>query len=156
MKDINIYIDLEFKGKFDSGEGRYSIVHEMIINDTPYTRERFGGFRETTNNRIAILACIEALKRVTEPCHIKIYINSIYMTKTHERLKTWLRQCLDKRKNGDLLSKYAELIADHEVEVIRVKENPYSGAMAIQRASAKYELVMDFKAEDELKENKDG
>lgn len=156
MKNIDIYIDLECKGRFDDCEGRYSIVLEISINDTPYTREHFGGFKDTTNNRVAILACIEALKKVVEPCNIKIHINSPYMARTNKQLKTWLQQSLDNRKNGDLLRKYAYLIKQHEVEVIHEKTNIYTGAMDIQRQHARYELVTDYKAEDEIKENEDG
>ncbi|SHM77268.1 RNase HI [Anaerosporobacter mobilis DSM 15930] len=156
MKSIDIYIDLDYKGRFDSGEGRYSIVLEMVVGDEPKTREHFGGFKETTNNRIALLACIDALKRVFEPCDITLHINSPYMARTNRQLKTWLQQSLDKRKNGDLLRKYADLIEQHEIEVVHEKINAYTGAMVIQRQQAKYELVMDFKAEDEIKENEDG
>lgn len=156
MKNIDIYIDLDYKGRFDNGEGRYSIVLEIIVGDEPKTREHFGGFKETTNNRIALLACIDALNKVIESCNIKIHINSPYMARINKQLKTWLQESLDKRKNGDLLRKYADLIAQHEVEVIHEKTNTYTGAMDIQRQYAKYELVMDFKAEDEIKENEDG
>jgi ribonuclease HI len=51
--------------------------------------EASGGERQTTNNRMELLAVINGLKRLKEPCRVDLYADSIYVV---NGLKTWLDQ----------------------------------------------------------------
>ena len=44
-------------------------------------KEISGGFRKTTNNRMEILAVIQALELLTRPCRIRIYSDSSYVVR---------------------------------------------------------------------------
>ena len=59
-KVINIYTDGSSRG--NPGPGGYGIVMEQ--NDTGYFKEFSEGFRMTTNNRMELLAVIEALNKI--------------------------------------------------------------------------------------------
>jgi ribonuclease HI len=51
--------------------------------------EASGGERQTTNNRMELLAVINGLKRLKEPCRVDLYADSIYVV---NGLRTWLDQ----------------------------------------------------------------
>lgn len=53
-------------------------------------KELFGGERETTNNRMEMMAVIEGLSALKQPCSITLYIDSQYVLKgMTEWLKGW-------------------------------------------------------------------
>ena len=57
---INIYTDGSSRG--NPGPGGYGIVMEHL--QTGYFKEFSQGFRKTTNNRMELMAVIEALKKL--------------------------------------------------------------------------------------------
>ena len=59
-KAINIYTDGSSRG--NPGPGGYGIVMEQ--KGTGYFKEFSEGFRTTTNNRMELLAVIEALNKI--------------------------------------------------------------------------------------------
>ena len=59
-KQINIYTDGSSRG--NPGPGGYGIVMEDV--DSNYFKEFSCGFRLTTNNRMELMAVIEALKKI--------------------------------------------------------------------------------------------
>ena len=61
MKQVTIYTDGSALG--NPGPGGYG----AILRYGQHTREVSGGFRCTTNNRMEILATVEALKCLNEP-----------------------------------------------------------------------------------------
>ena len=58
---IKIYTDGSSKG--NPGPGGYGIV---LLSDEGHRKEVARGFRKTTNNRMELLAVIEALKKLTK------------------------------------------------------------------------------------------
>lgn len=50
-------------------------------------RELFGGELETTNNRMELLAAIEALKALNTPCSVDLTTDSVYVK---NGITTWL------------------------------------------------------------------
>ncbi|MBR3771015.1 MAG: hypothetical protein IKL07_01970 [Clostridium sp.] len=151
MKKISIYIDIDYKGNFACGEGKISIVLEMMHGDVPVTKEHFWGYKETTKNRISLLACINALSYMKEGCEITIYIDSAYVTGSVPFLDKWQQEGLESKKNSDLWKKYIAAAENHLIEFVNEKENEYSRAMAVQRNIEKIIMLTDYKPEDEFK-----
>jgi ribonuclease HI len=45
----------------------------------PHVKELFGGERDTTNNRMELMAAIRALEALKEPCAVTLYTDSTYV-----------------------------------------------------------------------------
>jgi len=150
MKKISIYIDIDYKGNFACGEGKISIVLEMIRNNIPYTKTHFRGYKGTTKNRIALLACIAALSYVKEGCEITMHIDSTYVTNSAESLNKWQQDGLESKKNSDLWKKYIRAAENHLIDFVNEKENEYSRAMAVQRNMTEIYMINDYRQENEF------
>jgi ribonuclease HI len=95
-------------------------------------KELSGGFKHTTNNRMELMAVIEALRALTrEGLNITVFSDSAYVVNAVEKgwLKGWLRTNFKDKKNPDLWRQYAELAAKHNVRFVWVKghaDNPFN------------------------------
>lgn len=95
-------------------------------------KEISGGFKHTTNNRMELMAVIEAIKALKKPgMNVTVYSDSAYVVNAVEKgwLRGWLRINFKGKKNADLWRKYAELAKDHQVKFVWVKghaDNPYN------------------------------
>jgi ribonuclease HI len=106
MSDITLYTDGSSRG--NPGPGGYGIV--LLYKQ--HRKELSKGFRQTTNNRMELLAVIEGLKALTRsdlPVHI--YSDSQYVVNAVE--KGWLNKWLQTgfkggKKNADLWRLYHE------------------------------------------------
>lgn len=137
MRQINIYITQTFRGRLESGEGKFYIVLEWINRKgEPCTREHRKGYRNTTKNRLALLACIEALSHVTEPCEVTICIDSNYMAGNEGRLSRWEAEgwigTQGQVRNQDLWQRYRELANRHVVTVLAMKDHSYRNISNIE------------------------
>ena len=84
--EVHIYTDGAAKG--NPGPAGYGVVMEMV--GTPYKKEFYEGFRLSTNNRMELLAVIEAIKALKAkhlPLHI--FTDSKYIVDSVE--KKWLK-----------------------------------------------------------------
>ena len=135
MQEVNIYIDIKFKGRLESGTGKYSIVLEYIKDDIPYTREYTRGYKNTTINRTGILACIESLKHLVRPCNVNITINSnfIHNSINQQWYKRWIADGKNKKgepaNNIDLWKELSALIKHHELQTKYEPKNTYTKYM---------------------------
>ena len=79
-------------------------------------RELFGGERETTNNRMEMMAVIEALKAIKRPCNITMHIDSQYVLKGITewikgwKAKGWKTASKEPVKNADLWKEMDALV----------------------------------------------
>ena len=87
-----------------------------------------GGMKETTNNRMEILAVIEGLKCLKEPCKVEIYSDSAYVINTFLQgwLENWIKNdwktSSNKQvQNVDLWKELIALLEKHEVHWNKVK-----------------------------------
>lgn len=85
-------------------------------------RELSGGYSLTTNNRMELLAAIEALESLTRPCEVALYTDSRYLADAIEKkwLKGWLKngwKTAAKKpvKNEDLWRRLIPLLEKHTV-----------------------------------------
>lgn len=74
-KHILIYTDGACKG--NPGPGGWA----ALLKWKDHEKEIFGGVEETTNNRMELIAVIEALKVLKESCQIDVYTDSQYVKK---------------------------------------------------------------------------
>lgn len=156
LNKIDIYIDTKYEGNFAKGKGSYSIVLEILDNENnPQTKEHFGGYNETTNNRLCILAIIHALKHVNKSCEIEIHINSGYVAGAINtgRIKEWMAagwtSNSKKVKNAELWEKYIKLAEDHLIYITDEKENTYTRAMIFMIGIKKINYITDYRKENE-------
>lgn len=106
------------------------------------TREKtlYGGEALTTNNRMELLAVIQALRALKRPCLVTVHTDSIYVKKgMTEWLPNWKRrhwQTADKKpvKNADLWQALDELASGHELHWRWVKG--HAGDPGNERADA--------------------
>ncbi len=122
MKIVDIYTDGACSG--NPGQGGYGIV--MMYNGA--RKEVNKGFVMTTNNRMELLAVIDALSLLKEPCKVRLYSDSKYVVSAIKEgwligwiAKNWKNSKKEPVKNIDLWKELIPLIEKHEVEFIWVK-----------------------------------
>ncbi|MCP9439119.1 MAG: ribonuclease HI [Nitrospira sp.] len=140
---IEIYTDGACSG--NPGPGGWGVV----LRVDGVERELSGGEPTTTNNRMELLAVIEAFQTVTEPVKARVYTDSRYVQKgISEWIHEWKRRgwkTADKKpvKNADLWRRLEALASIHEIEWHWIKghhghrENERADALAragLQRA----------------------
>ncbi len=122
MKKINLYTDGACKG--NPGAGGWAAILEYEGRE----KELFGGDKNTTNNRMELIAAIEGLKALKEPCAVTLYSDSQYLVNAIN--KGWLQNWQSKgwRKadksavlNDDLWKELVTLLETHTVEFIWVR-----------------------------------
>jgi ribonuclease HI len=85
-------------------------------------RELVGGERDTTNNRMELMAAIAALEALSKPCEVVLHTDSQYVQKgIGEWLPNWIRRGWktaggDPVKNKDLWMRLAEASKPHKVQ----------------------------------------
>src|SRR6185295_8653617 len=119
MKRVVMYTDGACTG--NPGPGGYGVV--LMYGE--HLRELSRGFRQTTNNRMEILACIAGLQALTQSCEVTIHSDSQYvvnaMTKDWAvkwRSRGWKRLENGKLKdalNADLWAQMLDLCDKHRV-----------------------------------------
>jgi ribonuclease HI len=91
-------------------------------------KEMSGGEKHTTNNRMELLAAIESLGVLKEPCRVKLYSDSAYLVNCFQQnwIRGWQRNGWKTSKgqpveNQDLWKQLLKLMETHNVEYIKVK-----------------------------------
>ncbi len=115
MDSVTIYTDGACKG--NPGPGGWGAL--MLFGE--HEKHLFGGEAETTNNRMELLAAIEALDALTRPCKVHLITDSVYMkdgiTKWigNWRRKGWKTAAGKPVKNRDLWERLDQAVERHEV-----------------------------------------
>ena len=122
MKEVILYTDGACSGNPGPGGWGAILVYkgkEKVMS---------GGMNETTNNRMEILAVIEGLKCLKEPCKVEIYSDSAYVVNTFLQgwLENWIKNdwktSSNKQvQNVDLWKELIALLNKHEVHWNKVK-----------------------------------
>jgi len=130
VKKVTVYTDGACRG--NPGVGGWG----AILSYAGVEKEISGGERETTNNRMELLAAISALEALKEPCEVTLYTDSKYLSDavslgwlTAWRARGWRRGRNDEVKNPDLWERLYTLLSRHTVTFIWVKghaDNPYN------------------------------
>lgn len=116
MKKIALFCDGSALG--NPGPGGYA----AILRFGDREREICGGEVHTTNNRMELLAVIEGLRALKEPCDVDIISDSSYVVKgINEWLEGWVKRDFKKVKNPDLWEEYLEVSKSHKINAIWVR-----------------------------------
>lgn len=113
---VDIYTDGACSG--NPGPGGWGAV----LDYRGRTRELQGGEAATTNNRMEMMAAIEALNALTRPCRVRLHTDSTYLkdgiTKwIHNwKAKGWKTASRQPVKNQDLWQQLDRAIGRHDVE----------------------------------------
>jgi ribonuclease HI len=116
-KYITVYIDGACSG--NPGPGGYGIVME----EEGKRLEKSGGFKNTTNNRMEMMAAIVALEALKGKRHVTIFSDSQYLVNAimqgwalRWKSNGWMRNKKEKALNPDLWDRLLGLCARHQVE----------------------------------------
>jgi len=122
MKTVEIYTDGACKN--NPGPGGWAAI--LIYNQ--HEKQISGFVENTTNNRMELMAIVEALQVLKDSCIVKIFTDSAYAYNafTKNWIKTW--QCnnwMNSNKepvaNQDLWQQIIELSNKHKMEWNKVK-----------------------------------
>jgi ribonuclease HI len=106
------------------GPGGYGVVLITERNGSPYRKELSGGFTNTTNNRMEMMAVIVGLESLKVPCSVSVYSDSKYIVDAISlkwvdrwRRNGWrIKPGSEKRpKNIDLWKRMLSTMEGHEV-----------------------------------------
>ncbi len=116
MKQIEIFTDGACSG--NPGPGGWGAILRFLGRE----KELSGGSENTTNNRMELTACIEALKALKEPCEVVLTTDSQYVVNGIEKgwAKSWKEngwKKADKKpaQNPDLWDALLLLLSIHKV-----------------------------------------
>lgn len=122
MKEVTIYTDGACSG--NPGKGGWGAV--LIYGNI---QRELSGFEEvTTNNKMELTACIEALKMLTEPCNVNLFSDSAYVVNAFndDWISGWIKnnwRNSQKKEvaNIELWKELIELTKFHSVVFNKVK-----------------------------------
>ncbi|WP_234085552.1 ribonuclease HI [Azonexus sp. R2A-61] len=133
-ESVDIYTDGACRG--NPGPGGWGVLLRMGAHE----KELWGGEAATTNNRMELLAVINALDAMKRPISARVHSDSQYVLKgIREWIHGWKRngwKTADKKpvKNADLWQRLDELARQHRIEWIWVKG--HAGDPGNERADA--------------------
>ncbi|MFL6723483.1 MAG: ribonuclease HI [Sphingomicrobium sp.] len=143
LPEIEIFTDGACKG--NPGPGGWG----AILRSNGKERELSGGESPTTNNRMELMAAIEALKALKRPCHVQLWTDSNYV---RDGITKWIHgwrrngwKTADRKpvKNAELWQALIDAAAPHRVDWHWVKahaghpENERADALACAEAEAR-------------------
>ncbi len=100
MKHVDIYTDGACRG--NPGKGGWGAI--LIYGKNK--KEMSGGERQTTNNRMELMAAIEALTVLKEPCEVTLTSDSKYLVDAIEKgwLDSWKKNGWRKADRSEVLN----------------------------------------------------
>ena len=130
MKQVIIYPDGACSGNpGPGGWGAILMYKEKKLEISGYEAH-------TTNNRMELMAPIQALKRLKEPCRVQIYSDSAYLVNAFEKhwldnwqRKNWVKSDKKPVENQDLWQEILAFTGIHQIQWLKVKghaDNPYN------------------------------
>lgn len=141
MKHVDIFTDGACSG--NPGPGGWGAVLRYKGKE----KELSGGEAETTNNRMEIMAVIEALKALHEPCEVTLTSDSQYVCNAivkgwakKWKQNNWIKSDKTKAKNSELWDELLSLLEIHKVTVNWVRghnghpENERCDRLAVAQA----------------------
>lgn len=122
MKNVSIYTDGACSG--NPGKGGFGV----ILNYMGKIREISRGFECTTNNRMELMAALEGLGALKEPCNVTLYSDSKYLVDSVNKgwieswqKNGWKNSKKEKVKNRELFEELVRLMDIHQVTFVWVK-----------------------------------
>jgi ribonuclease HI len=136
MNKVTIYTDGACKG--NPGPGGWGV----LLQSGPHEKELCGGESFTTNNRMELMAVIQALSALKRPCEVELHLDSEYVRKGITewikgwKAKGWMTASKDPVKNADLWQQLDKLVyqGPHRIQWHWVKG--HAGHAGNERADA--------------------
>lgn len=153
MKVIYLYTDGGCRGNGREGENLGAIGGVLIYPEKNVTKEYNRAYENTTNNQMELLAVIEGLKMLKEPCEVHIYSDSAYVVNAYLqnwiggwKAKNWTRGKAGVLKNREIWMELDQLVNNHQVTFHKVKghaDNPYNNQadLLVNQAMDEYNLL---------------
>jgi ribonuclease HI len=144
LKQVEIFTDGACKG--NPGPGGWG----ALIRYGDHEKEISGGDRDTTNNRMELMAAIQALNILIEPCNVRLCTDSKYVldgiTKwvAGWQRNGWKNASKQPVRNADLWHDLIEATARHEIDWQWVKG--HSGHEGNERADTLASNAADLAA----------
>jgi ribonuclease HI len=138
---VIIYTDGACRG--NPGPGGWGV----LLNYKGKIKELYGAERHSTNNRMELMAAIQALESLTRPCLVQLNCDSIYVLKgitdwmPNWKKRGWKTAAKTPVKNEDLWRRLDTAIMKHKIEWKWVKG--HSGDTGNDRADALANLGID-------------
>ena len=138
---VIIYTDGACRG--NPGPGGWG----ALLNYKGKIKELYGAEKLTTNNRMELMAAIQALELLTKPCSVQLNSDSIYVLKgitdwmPNWKKRGWKTASKSPVKNEDLWRRLDVAIAKHTIEWKWVKG--HSGDIGNDKADALANLGID-------------
>ena len=142
MKKVEIYTDGACSG--NPGPGGYG----TILRFNGQEKELSAGYKQTTNNRMELMAIIVGLEALKEKCQVAVYSDSKYIVDAVNQgwarrweKNGWMRNKKEAAKNPDLWERLLDLLDEHQVKLHWVKghaghaENERCDQLAVQAAA---------------------
>ena len=121
-KHVDIYTDGACSG--NPGDGGWA----AILFYRNFRREVSGAERDTTNNRMELMAVIKGLGMLKEPCEVTVYSDSQYCVDGFLQgwvygwqRNGWRTASRDEVKNVDLWKELLSAMRPHKVTFVKVK-----------------------------------
>ena len=129
---VIIYTDGACKG--NPGPGGWGVVFQYKGNE----KELCGGEAETTNNRMELMAAIQALESLNKSCNVRLHTDSKYVLQgitewmINWKKRGWKTAANKPVKNEELWRRLDAAIQRHCIEWVWIKG--HSGDMGNERA----------------------
>lgn len=120
MKTVELFTDGACKG--NPGPGGWGVLLRFNRNDDTVEKSLHGGESNTTNNRMELMAAIEGLKALTEPCDVILTTDSQYVRQgitgwiVNWKKNGWKTAAKKPVKNSDLWQALDEQTERHRVD----------------------------------------
>ncbi len=115
MKKVEIYTDGACKG--NPGPGGWG----ALLRYGKHEKKMYGGELDTTNNRMELMAAIEALRALKKPCQVELTTDSSYVKNGIQswldnwKAKGWKTASKKPVKNKDLWQALDQEVERHQV-----------------------------------------
>lgn len=149
MNSANVHIYTDGAARGNPGPGGYGIVMEWV--GKTYKKEFSQGYKHTTNNRMELLAVIEALRKLKNPgTKVLVFTDSKYVVDAVMKgwLFGWEKKNFKGKKNEDLWREFLKEFRKHQVEFKWIRghnnhpQNERCDTLAVE-ASKKPRLLVD-------------
>lgn len=122
MQKVTIYTDGACRG--NPGNGGYGCVLLYTDKSGQTHRKEFSeGFKDTTNNRMELMAVIVAVEALKHPCEVEIFSDSKYVVDAFNQnwIEGWIKRNWKKVKNIELWKRLLAALEQHQCKFIWVE-----------------------------------
>ena len=143
MRNVNMYIETEYKGTLSNGSGSWHVILEEIYEkngkEIPLTLKDYAICEDITRNRLELMAIVKGLEHMNIQATINVYTKSDYVHSAFVNgwIDNWIRNNFKSKgkeiKHSDLWKKMAKFLNGNDIRIIKVKEKTqYSRCQEIE------------------------